>query len=540
MSFIYGPSFVLLGKYFDRHLTLAQAIANTGVSAGGLLMPIVVRAILDEFSFPAGLLVIGGILCHMFILASLCRPVPQRAPRTIVVQENSETNENAENHRKQGQSVFDPNHEGQEDGDKVGQNELEKCLPLSKYTVKAIGDCNPSLPCCNNEENETTEIRRNGNNGMTKENGCESETIENIQPTLKTLLPERFPLQIRNRTYSESGKDQAAFDVQKVNLHHSLQQFTTSQELARTSNRDSRKQTVLDKLSSSSLAALTTTPETLCASMTALHKHFPGVSADTVKALQDTSFSAEESHSSGFSSHAGRRDSSGCGAGLRSKFCSAEVCRNIPMWGVVLYQAFGLLTGVIAPAYLPPVAKEKGLSDNEATFLLTLIGGLDIVSRLTPGVIAHYKILKPHQMVILSLTLQGLLCQFLAFFNSFEAMVGFCVGFGCLSGVFFSMTHATIIEFVGLEGFRLTFGFVQLFNGIFAAAGYPIVGALKDMTGSYVTSFHLLGATEFVAAGILVTLPSLCRLQKRLEAKRDKRRKEMAELEDIVPLKNSK
>ena len=55
-------------------------------------------------------------------------------------------------------------------------------------------------------------------------------------------------------------------------------------------------------------------------------------------------------------------------------------------------------------------------------------------------------------------------------------MVGFCVGFGCLSGVFFSMTQSTVVQFVGVEGFRVTFGFIQLFNGLSSAVGYPTVG----------------------------------------------------------------
>ena len=64
----------------------------------------------------------------------------------------------------------------------------------------------------------------------------------------------------------------------------------------------------------------------------------------------------------------------------------------------------------------------------------------------------------------------------MALFNTFRAMVGFCVGFGCLSGVFFSMTQSTVVQFVGVEGFRVTFGFIQLFNGLSSAVGYPTVG----------------------------------------------------------------
>ena len=66
--------------------------------------------------------------------------------------------------------------------------------------------------------------------------------------------------------------------------------------------------------------------------------------------------------------------------------------------------------------------------------------------------------------------------QFLGLFNTFPAMVGFCVAFGCLSGVFFTMTHAIVIEFVGMEGYRVTIGCVLLFNGFSTAVGYPTVG----------------------------------------------------------------
>ena len=61
-------------------------------------------------------------------------------------------------------------------------------------------------------------------------------------------------------------------------------------------------------------------------------------------------------------------------------------------------------------------------------------------------------------------------------------------------------------------------------------------GALKDISGTYVTSFHFLGVTEFVAASILASLPFLCRLQRKLEAKRDKRAENNGGHEVVVPL----
>ena len=185
----------------------------------------------------------------------------------------------------------------------------------------------------------------------------------------------------------------------------------------------SEKRSVLDKLSATSVAALTTTPESLYASVTSLTSLTPDLPAKrSARSHTETSGQEEEPQESGLSA-----------SESRSRCCCPCPCppkppkrpkgpkrpgpslgrslRSLPMWALVAWQASGLLTGVLGPAFLPPLAREKGLSDREAASLLTLLGGLDIGSRLLPGVVAHYGLLKPHQMVVLTLVLQGVLCQ---------------------------------------------------------------------------------------------------------------------------------
>ena len=60
LGLVYGPNFMLLSKYFHKQYTMASAIGNTGVSAGTLAMPLVLRYLIDEYSFPNGLLIVGG------------------------------------------------------------------------------------------------------------------------------------------------------------------------------------------------------------------------------------------------------------------------------------------------------------------------------------------------------------------------------------------------------------------------------------------------------------------------------------------------
>ena len=76
------PGFVLLTLYFKEKLPLATATANTGGSIGGVVMPIAVRLLLDEYSLSGTFLLLAGVMAQVFVCASLLTPVSQYRPRS--------------------------------------------------------------------------------------------------------------------------------------------------------------------------------------------------------------------------------------------------------------------------------------------------------------------------------------------------------------------------------------------------------------------------------------------------------------------------
>lgn len=206
----------------------------------------------------------------------------------------------------------------------------------------------------------------------------------------------------RNRTLSESEKDRHTVEFDAVQIHRSLQHIPVKlQDPETATGSDAAKQSMLNRVSGS-WVALSTTPESLCASLSSLNPRPAGKAQP-----------GSETRQRDCRPRTNKRTHYDCWyfRCKQCRLCDVKTCKTWPTWGLVTWQAFGLLTGAVGPAFLPPLAKEKGLSDNEATSLLTLIGGLDIACRLVSGLIAHYGLLKPHQMVILTLVLQGLLCQ---------------------------------------------------------------------------------------------------------------------------------
>ncbi|KAL8625539.1 hypothetical protein ACOMHN_014628 [Nucella lapillus] len=162
------------------------------------------------------------------------------------------------------------------------------------------------------------------------------------------------------------------------------------------------------------------------------------------------------------------------------------------------------------PAYIPALAQEKGLTTTQGALLLTISGGLDILSRLVPGILAQYNLVMPKTSVVVSLLVLGVLFQFTALAEDMVALTALSVVYGLFSGVFFSMLPLIILDF-NTTHFRQVFGFTQLALGIGGFSGFSIVGYLKDTSGSYVTSFYFMGICGLLASLLLVLMSVLQR-----------------------------
>ncbi|KAK7475987.1 hypothetical protein BaRGS_00032754 [Batillaria attramentaria] len=440
-SFMYGPGFVLLGKYFKRHLTLATAIANTGVSVG--------------------LLLVAAILSQMFVCACLLRPVgPVEAagtPSTAKPDGKSDSGfADEESDGGKGGSF-----EMEETNRRSGQDTLGRNETGDASNVVAVG----------------LEVTRH----RTPDRDGQLDTIEEVpgsSSVVSAATQETRPRGVLPNVAKEMHH------LRGVPLGASLPHLTTDAE---SEYQKKQQRAFLDKLSSSEVIAFASVPDLLPLSTSARNPTKPR--SRFARATSKIRI---------------------CHACPRlSAIVDVTIFQDLIFWALIFYQGLGVMAGILGPVFLPPLAKEKQLSDREATFLLTLISGLDIASRLLPGIISHYKLMEPYQMVLCSFLILGTLCQLTEYFNTFPELIGFCAVFGCLSGVFLSMSAVVAIQFLGLKRFPVAFGFMQLISGTCLGAGYPIVGSLRDRTGTYGASFKFLGATQFVAGCLLASLPYL-------------------------------
>lgn len=192
---------------------------------------------------------------------------------------------------------------------------------------------------------------------------------------------------------------------------------------------------------------------------------------------------------------------------FRDSCCDNPLLRSLSFWLLTVFFFCGCIGHAVPQIYIPALAKEQGLSDADGAFFLSLLNVLDIVSHLVPGILITLGVAKATRMCVVPMFIVGVVSQLTFLYNNYEALLIMSILFGLFGGFYFAMQSVIIIETLGVVHFGPCIGFYLLVMGFGAAVSFPIAGALKDVTGSYSSSYHYLAAMEFIATGVLVVLP---------------------------------
>ena len=160
---------------------------------------------------------------------------------------------------------------------------------------------------------------------------------------------------------------------------------------------------------------------------------------------------------------------------------------------------FCLLTMVV---HIVPHATDLGLPPATAAGVLSTIGGVSMVGRITMGT-ANDRIGGKRSLIICFLVLLSGLCWLQIADRAWMLFV-FAAIYGFSHGGFFTVMSPTVAELFGTASHGLLFGLV-LFSGTIGGAFGPVLaGRMFDVTGSYQSVFWLL--TGLAVSGLLLAL----------------------------------
>ncbi|XP_066521239.1 monocarboxylate transporter 1-like isoform X2 [Hoplias malabaricus] len=191
----------------------------------------------------------------------------------------------------------------------------------------------------------------------------------------------------------------------------------------------------------------------------------------------------------------------------------------------------GLFTPLV---FLSNFAKSKGIPNDKAASLLSVLAIVDMVARPSMGTVANTKLVRPKiQHFFAASVLFNGVCHLLAplsmdyfEFVIYSAFLGF--GFGWLSSVLFE----TLMDLVGAERFSSAVGLVTILECVPVLLSPPLLGKFNDIYQDYKYTYISCGIILLIASMFLFVGMGINYRLLDKEAKEEVKRAQLKETSD--------
>lgn len=137
--------------------------------------------------------------------------------------------------------------------------------------------------------------------------------------------------------------------------------------------------------------------------------------------------------------------------------------------------AFGIYSPFV---FLPSYAISKGIDEYSASYLLSIMGFVDMFVRPTTGLIANSKWIRPRIQYLFSVAvISNGVCHLMAsLISSYAALVVYTVFFGVTFGMFYALLFECLMDLMGSERFPSAVGLVTIVECVPLLVGPPTAG----------------------------------------------------------------
>ncbi|XP_041073162.1 monocarboxylate transporter 4-like [Carcharodon carcharias] len=170
---------------------------------------------------------------------------------------------------------------------------------------------------------------------------------------------------------------------------------------------------------------------------------------------------------------------------------------------------FGLF---VPPVFIVNYAKDTGVPDTDAAFLLTILGFVDIFARPLCGILAGLKQVRPRCVYLFSFAMifNGITDLGGSFAKDYGGLTVFCIFFGMSYGMVGALQFEVLMAIVGTQTFSSAIGLVLLVEAMAVLVGPPGAGKLFDATKNFKYVFYLAGSEVVLSALVLATANFFC------------------------------
>uniref|UniRef100_A0A1L8DEJ0 Putative monocarboxylate transporter n=2 Tax=Nyssomyia neivai TaxID=330878 RepID=A0A1L8DEJ0_9DIPT len=486
----FPPTVYIVTSYFVRLRGLANGLCISGSALGSIILPPVLRYLLETFGYRGACLIMGGITLNTWVAAIFYQPVEQHMKRVPKIRSEPQDTQNAD---EDIGIVLDLTATTSPDA-------IDGRGAIEDTGTKSPPECQTPTPTHENGfvRSASAVVVRNFSRGS----GMDGM----VDRSRKISVPVRDGF--RNQTYANNLTDlssnpslctvpESRMSGTKLSQRFMNNRVTSSGRLAKRSPSTSSFQYVSTPYHGSTLS---------------IH---PAEFASRVSLKSLNPVSSCSKNRKGAKKD-GKEDDKPKGG---NKFFDLSLLSD-PTYLVILISnstnAIGYTNFIIL---LPAYAIAMGFDKSLAAYLLSIVSTLDLVGRIGGSALSDTELIPKTWYFVGGLAISGISLAILPLATTYSTISICCACFGLASGVYVGITAVIMADMLGQERLTSTYGISLFVNGILQLIGPPICGLWIEQANAYASLFTTLGFILFGGSALWGFMPMIRRNKARTERK---------------------
>ncbi|GFR97456.1 monocarboxylate transporter [Elysia marginata] len=510
----------LLGFYFERRRALATGLSNTGLCAAFIVFPGLTQILREEYGLRGTLFILSALELHIFLVGMFLRPV--------------ETYKKLHRNKIRRMLIDEKAHLGTEDGaTRQRRVQFISRSTSQDHVLLASGSGDDIADTTKNLLTESSTEKNNFYNEARLGVATDKKTAEGNCEDLLVSDYETYELNPSSYTCIEEVKQQE-FSIPRSACDevYSDKPYTWRQRYQTHVSAKPRHHTIFRR-------TLNVLSE--CCKEILLEDKDLGldVGCECFQSLEaEPQLGKFGKRASGLDMETTSKKKS-IGQKLKSIF-DISLLKIWPFRMALFANALGTFASYVN-IYMPTAAVQAGLTKGQAASLLTVVGALDLCSRVALGYLADTGLVAKTKIVSACLACMAVLCHLYRFYTTYVQFLVYAVCVGLTCGCRHNLLNVILIDHLGVERLAKGLGLCSLLNTALLATNHVTIanqvttdngstdnehqplmeysGLLLDATGSFVVPFHFVGTVVLAGSLVYLAEPAFLRLEKARQAR---------------------
>ncbi|KFB44920.1 AGAP004384-PA-like protein [Anopheles sinensis] len=572
----FPPTVYIVTSYFVRLRGLANGLCISGSALGSIILPPVLRFLLETYGYRGACLIMGGITLNVWVAAIFYEPVEKHMKRVRKRIQPSGDDDDEENeplatvHGRGGgvaggedtilEECESNDTDPHEHSDLVRQSSTKQLAASKKPKFAITGDDTPTISTPTLEHKSPDIFRFNPKNGLLdgfarsvsaaavpvsygrdKEEllgggGGGGDGSTRRQRKISTPIKEEhrnltFTSQLSSTSIPPNDSSTGLGSYFRLNRLNSIRSGLHGHAGGGTSNTTGASGRAPKRSPSTSSFQYMSTPfhgSTLSthqpkefASHLSLRSFGGSVTRGKPNATgDDDPTNAGGTIADGTTTEGadGKQDPKPARASMGKTFFDLSLLSD-PTYLVILISnstnAIGYTNFIIL---LPAYAISLGFDKSLAAYLLSIVSTLDLVGRIGGSALSDTNLIPKTWYFVGGLSISGLALALLPTVRDYTMVSVFCGLFGLASGTYVGITAVIMADMLGTERLTSSYGISLFVNGILQLVGPPICGVIFEQMGRYQPLFTALGFILLGGSALWGFMPFINRQKRRKAA----------------------